>query len=71
MTSNPSVPANPFYSASDTSDKILIDDSDGEGGWNSDDDCFDAETGWDSTDDEVEEANASDNLIKIIEGNWN
>jgi hypothetical protein len=39
--------------------------------WDSDDDIEDGEDeyAWDS-DDEVEEANAADDIIKILEGDW-
>jgi hypothetical protein len=33
--------------------------------------CYsEGEFGWTDTDDEVEEANAADDMIKIIEGDW-
>lgn len=56
LTSDPSDPSNLFYGDSDTSSEGLA--------------CyFEGELGWD-TDDEVEEANAADDMIKIIEGDW-
>jgi len=71
VTSKPSVPANLFSSDPNTSSEILVDDSDRECDWDSDDDCYEAETGWDTTDDEAEEANACDNTTRMIEGDWN
>jgi hypothetical protein len=56
VTSNPSSPTNLFHRDSDTSSEGLVYD-------------FEGELGWD-TDDEVEEANAADDVMKIIEGDW-
>lgn len=56
LTNNPSDPTNLFFGDSDTSSEGLA--------------CyFEHEPDWD-TDDEVEETNAVDDMIKIIEGDW-
>ena len=56
VTSNPSDPSSLFYGDSDSSNEGFAGD-------------VEDETGWD-TDDEVEEANAADDMIKVIEGDW-
>ena len=54
VTSDPSDPPSPFNEDSDSSNEGFASD-------------FEDETGWDA-DDEVEEANAADDMIKVIEG---
>lgn len=55
-SSNPSDPTHPFYGDSDSSSEGI--------------NCYFDEELENDTDDEVEEANAADDMLKIIEGDW-
>jgi hypothetical protein len=69
VASKPHTPTN--RSAEDLGASSRVVHFEDEYAWDSDDDIEDCEDeyAWDS-DDDIEEANAADDIIKILEGDW-